>query len=150
MQRVVRAHVDVVTDAGVERAGEIGAGLCVLVGVAHTDDVTLADKLADKIWHLRILDDADGVMNDSLARRHDAGLPTAVLLVSQFTLYGDTDRGRRPSWVDAARPEHAEPLVDRVAERLRVLGAEVATGRFRTEMYVELVNDGPVTLMLEV
>jgi len=150
VQRVVRAHVDVVTDAGVERAGEIGAGLCVLVGVAHTDDVTLADKLADKIWHLRILDDADGVMNDSLARRHDAGLPTAVLLVSQFTLYGDTDRGRRPSWVDAARPEHAEPLVDRVAERLRVLGAEVATGRFRTEMYVELVNDGPVTLMLEV
>jgi D-tyrosyl-tRNA(Tyr) deacylase len=150
VQRVVRAHVDVVTDAGVERAGEIGAGLCVLVGVAHTDDVTLADKLADKIWHLRILDDADGVMNDSLARRHDAGLPAAVLLVSQFTLYGDTDRGRRPSWVDAARPEHAEPLVDRVAERLRVLGAEVATGRFRTEMYVELVNDGPVTLMLEV
>jgi D-aminoacyl-tRNA deacylase len=72
-----------------------------------------------------------------------------VLVVSQFTLYGNTDKGRRPSWIDAARPEHAEPLVDAVVARLRSLGATVATGRFRTDMRVELVNDGPVTLMLE-
>jgi D-aminoacyl-tRNA deacylase len=74
----------------------------------------------------------------------------AVLVVSQFTLYGDTAKGRRPSWIDAARPEHAEPLVDRVAAELRALGVEVATGRFRTEMLVELANDGPVTVIVEV
>ena len=105
--------------------------------------------MADKIWFLRILDDADGVMNRSLADLAADGQPAQVLVVSQFTLYGNTDKGRRPSWIEAARPEHAEPLVDAVVERLRLLGGTVATGRFRTEMQVELVNDGPVTLMLE-
>ena len=112
------------------------AGLCL---------AQAAVKLADKLWHLRILDDVDGVMNVSAA---DAGAP--VLLVSQFTLYGRTERGRRPSWIDAARPEQAEPLVDAVVERLRSLGATVATGRFRTDMALELVNDGPVTLVVDV
>ena len=130
---------------GDEVVGEIGAGLCALVGVTHTDDHTAAVKLADKLLHLRILDDADGVMNVSAA---DAGAP--LLVVSQFTLYGRTERGRRPSWIDAARPEQAEPLVDAVVERLRSLGATVATGRFRTDMAVELVNDGPVTLIIDV
>jgi len=101
--------------------------------------------MAEKIWHLRVFDDQEGVMNHSVG---DAG--GEVLVVSQFTLYGDTSRGRRPSWIAAARPEHAEPLVDAVVVGLRELGATVATGRFRTEMAVELVNDGPVTLLLEV
>jgi D-tyrosyl-tRNA(Tyr) deacylase len=150
VQRVRRASVDVVHDDGsVERSGEIGPGLCVLVGATHDDDVAAADRLADKIWHLRVLDDADGVMNVSLAARHEAGDPAEVLVVSQFTLYGNTDKGRRPSWAHAARPEHAEPLVERVADRLRAAGATVATGRFRTEMRVDLTNDGPVTLLLE-
>ena len=153
VQRVVRAHVDVAVDGDVERdwerAGEIGAGLCVLVGVTHDDTDATADQLADKVWHLRVLDDADGVMNVSLAARYEAGAAAEVLVVSQFTLYGNTDKGRRPSWIDAARPEQAEPLVDRVVARLRELGATVQTGRFRTEMRVEIVNDGPVTLMLE-
>lgn len=142
VQRVSRAQVTLVATG--EVTGSIGAGLCVLVGVTHTDDEALAIKLADKIWNLRVLDDEQGVMNRSLA---DAG--GEVLIVSQFTLYGNTDKGRRPSWIEAARPEHAEPLVDRVVARLRELGATVATGRFRTEMHVELVNDGPVTLLLE-
>src|SRR5947209_3576658 len=101
--------------------------------------------MATKIWNLRVLDDEAGVMNRSAA---DAG--AELLVISQFTLYGDTSRGRRPSWVAAARPEAAEPLVDEVVRALQDLGATVATGRFRTEMLVELVNDGPVTLMLEV
>ena len=105
----------------------------------------VADKLADKLWGLRIFDDDDGVMNRSLA-----DVAGSVLVVSQFTLYGDTAKGRRPSWIAAARPEYAEPLVDRVVDTLRSLGATVETGRFRTDMRVELVNDGPVTLMLEV
>jgi len=150
VQRVIEAAVDATVDGRTERTGEIGAGLCVLVGVTHDDDEATADRLAEKIWFLRILDDEDGVMNRSLADRHAAGAPAEVLIVSQFTLYGSTDRGRRPSWIDAARPEDAEPLVERVVARLRELGAAVATGRFRTEMRVELVNDGPVTLLLEV
>ena len=150
VQRVARAAVDARNDGAWERVGEIGAGLCVLVGATHDDTDRVADQLADKVWHLRILDDADGVMNVSLAARHESGRPAEVLVVSQFTLYGNTDKGRRPSWVDAARPDHAEPLVDRVVSRLRELGAVVATGRFRTEMRVEIVNDGPVTIMLEV
>jgi D-aminoacyl-tRNA deacylase len=129
--------------------GSIGAGLCLLVGVTHADDLAAAGKLAEKVWQLRILDDDAGVMNRSLADRADAGEDAAVLVVSQFTLYGDTRKGRRPSWVDAARPEHAEPLVTAVVECLREMGARVETGRFRAEMLVELVNDGPVTLMLE-
>jgi D-tyrosyl-tRNA(Tyr) deacylase len=146
---VAHAHVDVAVDGEWERAGEIGSGLCVLVGVTHADSVASADQLADKVWHLRVLDDAEGVMNVSLAARHEAGDPADVLVVSQFTLYGNTDKGRRPSWIDAARPEQAEPLVDRVVARLRELGATVQTGRFRTEMRVDILNDGPVTLMLE-
>ena len=140
VQRVTRASVTV--DG--EVTGAIGPGLCVLVGVTHDDDEARAAKLADKVWNLRILDDAEGVMNVSAA---DAGAP--LLVVSQFTLYGDTAKGRRPSWLAAARPEQAEPLVDAVSARLRELGATVETGRFRTTMAVELVNDGPVTLIVE-
>ena len=104
----------------------------------------IARKLAEKIWHLRVMDDADGVMNLSVA-----DTTREVLIVSQFTLYGDTSAGRRPSWIAAARPEHAEPLVQAVIDHLRTLGATVATGRFRTEMLVSLVNDGPVTVIVD-
>ncbi len=147
VQRVLRAEVTTRAspDADWRVAGSIGSGLCVLVGATHTDTTAEADKLADKLWGLRIFDDDDGVMNRAVA---DVG--GALLVVSQFTLYGDTAKGRRPSWIAAARPEVAEPLVGRVVERLRELGAVVETGRFRTDMRVELVNDGPVTLMLDV
>jgi D-aminoacyl-tRNA deacylase len=141
VQRVTRAAVRV--DG--EVVGAIGSGLCALVGVTHDDDEPRARKLAEKVWHLRVLDDATGTMNRSLA---DAG--GRILVISQFTLYGDTSRGRRPSWVAAARPEQAEPLVDAFVAHLRSLGAEVATGRFRAHMLVELENDGPVTLTLDV
>ena len=140
VQRVSRASVAV--DG--EVVGEIGAGLCVLVGVTHADTEATARKLADKIWGLRVIDDDNGVMNRSVA-----DTTGEVLIVSQFTLYGDTTGGRRPSWINAARPEHAEPLVQVVIDQLRSYGAKVATGRFRTEMLVSLVNDGPVTVMLE-
>ena len=144
----MRALVQRVREASVtvdgEVVGQIGAGLCVLVGVTHDDGELQARALADKIWNVRLMDDADGVMNRSVA-----DTTKTVLVVSQFTLYGDTSRGRRPSWIAAARPEHAEPLVDLVVARLRQLGATVATGRFRAEMQVALVNDGPVTIMLE-
>ena len=123
----------------------IGPGLCTFVGVTHNDDETTAKKLAEKIWHLRVMDDEDGVMNRSVAET-----TKAVLVVSQFTLYGDTSKGRRPSWLAAAPPEHAEPLVGMVADHLTGLGAIVGTGRFRTTMKVLLMNDGPVTVMLEV
>ena len=125
--------------------GAIGRGLCVLVGVTHDDDEAGARRLAAKLWNLRIFDDDAGVMNRSLA---EAG--GRALVVSQFTLYGDTSRGRRPSWIAAARPEQAEPLVDAVVGALRGLGAQVETGRFGAEMLVALVNDGPVTLVVEV
>jgi D-tyrosyl-tRNA(Tyr) deacylase len=148
VQRVTRARV-VVLDTD-EVAGEIGPGLCVMVGATHDDTPQLAERMADKVWFLRVLDDAEGVMNRSLADVTRDGNRAEALIVSQFTLYGNTDKGRRPSWIDAARPEHAEPLVDAVVARLRALGCIVATGRFQTEMHVELVNDGPVTLMLEV
>ena len=145
----MRAVVQRVTSASVtvdgEVVGSIEAGLCVLVGVTHDDDAVTAAKLAEKLWHLRILDDEAGVMNRSAA---DEQAP--LLVVSQFTLYGDTVKGRRPSCLAAARPEHAEPLVAAVVTRLEELGATVATGRFRTDMAVALVNDGPVTLVLEV
>jgi D-tyrosyl-tRNA(Tyr) deacylase len=141
VQRVLRAHVTVEGDV----VGAIGPGLCVLVGVTHSDDVALARKMADKIWHLRVFEDDAGAMNTSLADR--AG--PAALCVSQFTLYADTSRGRRPSWVGAAPGEIAEPLFDEFARRLEGLGCVVATGRFGAKMLVELVNDGPVTLMLD-
>lgn len=141
VQRVREASVTVDGDV----VGRIGPGVVALVGVTHDDTETLSVKLADKIWNLRIFDDADGVMNRSAA---DDGLE--VLVVSQFTLYGDTRRGRRPGYSDAARPEFAEPLVEAVVDALRARGAVVETGRFRTEMAVALVNDGPVTLLIEV
>ena len=142
VQRVTRAAVRSADD---ETIGSIGPGLCVLVGVTHDDDVATATKLADKLWHLRVMPDADGVMNRSVA-----DTTRELLVVSQFTLYGDTSGGRRPSWIAAAPPDHAEPLIDAVVARLRELGAVVATGRFRTDMLVELVNDGPVTVLLDV
>ena len=140
VQRVTEARVR--TDDAV--VGEIGSGLCVLVGVTHGDDEATARRLADKVWNLRVFPDGEASMQRSLA---DAS--RAALVVSQFTLYGDTRRGRRPSWTDAAPPEVAAPLVDAFAAALRELGATVATGRFGAHMAVELVNDGPVTLLLE-
>jgi D-tyrosyl-tRNA(Tyr) deacylase len=144
MRAVVQRVTSAVVRVGDEVVGEIGPGLCVLVGVTHSDGDATARKLAEKLWHLRVMDDDDGVMNRSVA--DTAG---EVLIVSQFTLYGDTSKGRRPSWLDAARPEHAEPLIERVVAELRALGARVATGRFRTEMAVTLTNDGPVTLVVD-
>jgi D-aminoacyl-tRNA deacylase len=132
-----------VTVAG-EEIGRIGRGLCVLVGVTHDDDEAGARKLADRLFNLRLFDDEDGVMNRSAA---DVG--AEILIVSQFTLYGDATKGRRPSWIAAARPDYAEPLVQVLVDELRRLGASVATGRFRAEMLVALVNDGPVTVLLE-
>lgn len=141
MQRVSEASVTV--DG--EVVGSIGPGLCVLVGVTHDDGPAQVSKLASKVAKLRVFDDAEGVMNESAL---DQGRD--VLIVSQFTLYGDTAKGNRPSWIQAARPEHAEPLVEQVVDELRDLGLVVATGRFRAHMDVALVNDGPVTVLVEV
>jgi D-aminoacyl-tRNA deacylase len=141
VQRVDRARV--LVDG--EVVGAVGPGLCALVGVTHGDDEAGARRLAERIWNLRVLADEAGRMDRSLA---DVG--GGVLVVSQFTLYGDTSRGRRPSWVAAAPAEVAEPLVEVVAEALRGNGAEVATGRFGADMRVELACDGPVTVLLEV
>jgi len=140
IQRVNRAAVTV--DGQV--VGEIGQGLCVFVGVTHTDDEAVAAKLAERVWRLRVFDDAAGFMNVPVAA---AG--GEVLVVSQFTLYGDTRKGRRPSWVAAARPDQAEPLIATFTAALEGFGARVATGRFAAHMHVELVNDGPVTVMVE-
>ncbi len=145
MRAVVQRVTEATVTVGDEVVGAIGPGLCVLVGVTHADEAATATKLADKLWHLRILADDDGDMNRSAA---DVGAP--LLVISQFTLYGDTAKGRRPSWLAAARPEQAEPLVAGVVTRLEELGAVVATGRFRADMAVALVNDGPVTLIVEV
>src|SRR5687768_5441776 len=136
VQRVNWAKVEV--DGVV--TGEIGPGLCALIGVTHTDTEATADKLAQRLWNLRIFDDEGGFMNRPVA---EAG--GAVLVVSQFTLYGDTSRGRRPSWIAAARPEQAEPLVARFELTLAGLGATVARGRFGAHMHLSLCNDGPVT-----
>jgi D-tyrosyl-tRNA(Tyr) deacylase len=145
----VRALVQRVTEARVRIdgaiVGEIGVGLCVLVGVTRSDDESQPRRLAEKLWQLRVFADEDGVMNRSLAETTGA-----ALVVSQFTLYADTGRGRRPSWAAAAPPAQAEPLVESLTDALRELGASVATGRFGADMAVELVNDGPVTLLLEV
>ena len=137
VQRVARAAVRV-DDAVVGAIEE--PGLCVLVGVTHTDDAARADKLAEKLWGLRIL---DGEKSCS-----DLGAP--LLVISQFTLYGDARKGRRPSWIAAAPGALAEPLVDAVVAGLRSRGATVATGIFGAMMSVELVNDGPVTVLLEI
>ncbi|MGV9723240.1 D-aminoacyl-tRNA deacylase [Nocardia beijingensis] len=114
-------------------------GLVALVGVTHSDSEATARALADKVWRLRILD----------GERSAADLGAPILVVSQFTLYADTKKGRRPSWSAAAPGAVAEPLVEHFAQALRELGATVATGRFGAHMRIELVNDGPVTVMLE-
>ncbi|HEV2813558.1 MAG TPA: D-aminoacyl-tRNA deacylase [Solirubrobacteraceae bacterium] len=137
----MRAVVQRVTSANVivngEEVASIGAGLLVLLGVTHDDDEAVADRLADKVRALRVFADGEGRMNEPLGDRE-------VLCVSQFTLYGDARKGNRPSYVAAARPEHAEPLYERFSERL---GAR--RGVFGAMMQVGLVNDGPVTLLLE-
>lgn len=141
VQRVLGSSVNV----GGEMVGSIGPGLCVLVGVSHDDKPQTASKMAEKLWHLRVFEDAAGQMN-----RSACDLGREILVVSQFTLYGDTSKGRRPSFVEAARPDHAEPLIEALVADLRSLGAAVECGRFRTDMKVSIVNDGPVTLMVEV
>jgi D-tyrosyl-tRNA(Tyr) deacylase len=139
----VRAVVQRVARARVTPGGAIEAGLCVLLGVAEGDDETTADALAGKVARLRIFPDAAGRFDRSLL---DTG--GAALVVSQFTLIADTRKGNRPSFADAARPEVAEPLVDRFCVALRGLGVHVETGVFGAQMQVELVNDGPVTIVL--
>jgi D-tyrosyl-tRNA(Tyr) deacylase len=140
VQRVSRARVVV----GEEAVGEIGRGLVVLLGVAKTDAAEQAVWLADKIVSLRIFQDADDNMNLGLL---DVG--GAVLVVSQFTLYGDCRKGRRPSFIDAAPPESAIPLYEAFINAIRAHGIPTATGRFGAMMQVELVNDGPVTLIVD-
>jgi D-aminoacyl-tRNA deacylase len=133
LQRVSHASVDV----GERRIAAIGPGLLVLLGVTHDDDEGAADRLAEKVRALRIFEDRDGRMNESLGERE-------ILCVSQFTLYGDTRKGNRPSFVAAAPGEQAEPLYERFCER-----AGAARGEFGARMVVALVNDGPVTVMVE-
>ena len=140
VQRVTRARVTV--DG--KMVGEIGNGLVVLLGIARDDTKLDAAYLAEKITALRIFDDAEGKMNLSLK-----DVNGGALIVSQFTLYGDARRGLRPSWIDAAAPEIAEPLYDFFIRQTRTMIGEVTTGSFRAMMQVELVNDGPVTIMLD-
>lgn len=140
VQRVTRASVTI--DG--EVVGEIGNGLVVLLGIARDDTREDADYLVPKIAALRIFDDAEGRMNVSL-KDSEGGL----LIVSQFTLYGDVRRGLRPSWSDAAAPEIAEPMYDYFVESSRKLLGRVETGSFRKMMLVELINDGPVTILLD-
>jgi D-aminoacyl-tRNA deacylase len=139
VQRVSRASVDV--DG--ERVAEIGDGLLVLLGVTHSDTEAEARWLADKVRALRVFPDAEGRMNEPLGGRE-------ILCVSQFTLYGDARKGRRPTWSAAAPGPVAEPLVEAVVAELRALGAKVETGEFGADMKVALVNDGPFTVVLEV
>jgi D-aminoacyl-tRNA deacylase len=141
LQRVSRASVRV----GDEVVGEIGLGLCVLLGVGRSDGAAEATRLAGKTARLRVFEDENGRFDCSLV---DIG--GEALVVSQFTLLGDTAKGNRPSFVDAATPEDAEPLYERFCEELRRLGVPVQTGVFGARMAVELVNDGPVTIVLEV
>lgn len=124
--------------------GAIGRGLCVLVGVSRQDDEKGSVRLAERLWQLRVFEDEDGKMNRSAA---DLGLE--LLVVSQFTLYSDTSRGRRPSFGEAAPGAQAEPVVDAVVAALRSLGARVATGSFGARMELSIVNDGPVTVIVE-
>jgi D-tyrosyl-tRNA(Tyr) deacylase len=140
VQRVSRAAVRV----GGEELGAIGRGAVVLVGVAQADDADTLDRMADKLIGLRYFDDAEGKTNLALA-----DIAGELLVVSQFTLLADTSRGRRPGFTGAAQPEHAEPLVSRFVARLQAAGVRVATGRFGAEMEVELVNDGPFTLVID-
>jgi D-tyrosyl-tRNA(Tyr) deacylase len=140
VQRVTRASVTVES----ETTGEIKQGLVVLLGVARDDSETDADYLAAKIVALRIFDDEEGKMNLSVK-----DIQGGILIVSQFTLYGDVRRGLRPSWIEAAPPEKAEPLYEFFVGRVTKLIGEVACGKFQSMMEVELVNDGPVTILVD-
>ncbi len=140
VQRVSRARVVVEGEA----VGEIGPGLLVLVGVTHTDTAGQARWLAEKVAGLRIFNDADGKMNRDLTEVNGG-----VLVVSQFTLYGDCQKGKRPSFIDAAPPEIAIPLYEAFVNAVKALGIPTATGKFGAIMQVDLVNDGPVTLIVE-
>lgn len=140
LQRVTRAEVTV----GEQVTGRIGRGLVLLVGFTHSDGEDQVAWMADKVVGLRIFPDEDDKMNRSIAEANGA-----FLVVSQFTLYGDSAKGRRPSFIEAARPEQAVPLYERFITRLRDSGLPVETGTFGASMQVELVNDGPVTLWLE-
>jgi D-tyrosyl-tRNA(Tyr) deacylase len=140
LQRVSQASVTI----GGTVAGAIGRGFCLLVGFTHGDTGERVDWMAEKVAGLRLFPDADGKMNLGLA-----DVQGALLVISQFTLYGDTARGRRPSFIDAARPDAAIPLYERFVAALRTRGLEVATGEFGADMLVEIHNDGPVTLILD-
>jgi D-tyrosyl-tRNA(Tyr) deacylase len=140
LQRVSSASVTI----GGEVTGRIGRGFLLLAGFTHTDTSAEVEWMVEKVSGLRLFTDAEGKMNLGLS---DVG--GAVLVVSQFTLYGNSEKGRRPSFIEAARPETAIPLYDRFLEQLRARGLEVATGRFGAMMDVALVNEGPVTLLLE-
>jgi D-tyrosyl-tRNA(Tyr) deacylase len=140
LQRVSRASVSM--DG--RTAGAIGRGFCLLVGLTHGDTGATVDWMAEKVAGLRLFPDAEGKMNLGLDE-----VGGGVLVVSQFTLYGDAAKGRRPSFIDAARPETAIPLYQRFVGALRARGLEVATGEFGAHMQVEIHNDGPVTLILE-
>jgi D-aminoacyl-tRNA deacylase len=140
LQRVSQASVTI----GGTVAGAIGRGFCLLVGFTHGDTGERVDWMADKVAGLRLFADADGKMNLGLA-----DVQGALLVISQFTLYGDSAKGRRPSFIDAARPDAAVPLYERFVAALRTRGLEVATGEFGADMLVEIHNDGPVTLILD-
>jgi D-tyrosyl-tRNA(Tyr) deacylase len=140
LQRVSRASVSI--DG--RTAGAIGRGFCLLVGLTHGDTGATVDWMAEKVAGLRLFPDAEGKMNLGLDE-----VGGGVLVISQFTLYGDSAKGRRPSFVDAARPETAIPLYERFVGALRARGLDVATGEFGADMQVEIHNDGPVTLILE-
>jgi D-tyrosyl-tRNA(Tyr) deacylase len=140
LQRVSRASVTI--DG--RTAGAVGRGFCLLVGLTHGDTDATVDWMADKVAGLRLFPEAEGKMNLGLDQ-----VGGAVLVISQFTLYGDTAKGRRPSFVDAARPEQAIPLYERFVAALGQRGLQVATGEFGAHMEVEIHNDGPVTLILE-
>ena len=140
LQRVSRASVTIEGRV----AGAIGSGFCLLVGFTHSDTGDQVDWMAEKVAGLRLFADAEGKMNLGLAE-----VEGALLVVSQFTLYGDSAKGRRPSFIDAARPETAIPLYERFVAALRSRGLQVATGEFGADMLVEIHNDGPVTLILD-
>ena len=144
VQRVAHAQVAVLTEQDQRVSGAIQQGLMVLLGVAHGDTDSDARYIADKIAHLRVFTDAEDKMNLSVLE-----VGGSVLLVSQFTLYGDARNGRRPSYIEAARPEKAAHVYELVAKLLRAHGLTVATGEFQTHMQVSLCTDGPVTLLLD-
>lgn len=140
LQRVTEASV---TISG-QTVGAIGRGLCLLVGFTHSDTAAEVDWMAEKVAGLRLFSDAEGKMNLGLSE-----VAGGLLVISQFTLYGDTAKGRRPSFIDAARPEVAIPLYERFLAQLRARNLEVAAGEFGADMLVQIHNDGPVTLILD-